>query len=472
MKNIKLKIFLISLLVPVLFLEGCAAIPLLKHDFKKMFSPYLSKIDDNPIIIIPGIIGSRLINFKTGKMVWGALRVRQIFFLSERDDIALPIDELPLEKNRDDIISKGIIDEYELPVEIIEFTVYRELLQMFEEIGYKLGDIKNPEPGDNLYIFDYDWRRDNVENAKILAERIEYIKKITKKPKLKFNLVCHSMGGLMARYYMRYGGKDVLNQSPYFRVTYEGAKNIKKLILIGVPNLGSMPIFQYLHEGLNLTVIEYPPYVLFTMPSIYQLLPSRHISSFVDENGNDMVVDLYDIENWKKFGWSMYSEKMIAAAKSHYKSKFKDSWEQEFKKFEEKRDNFIKAALERADLFQKSLNFKPNVNDPCEIILFGGDMVWTLNKAVLMKDKKSNKWITSFWDPRFREKILTAGDNMVTKESLLGVPMASITKKGWVHSPMDISFALFVARRHEDIHKDQAFQDNLLNILLGDWNNL
>jgi hypothetical protein len=280
------------------------------------------------------------------------------------------------------------------------------------------------------------------------------------------------MGGLIARYYMRYGDKDVLNQSPYFRVTHEGAKNIKKLILIGVPNLGSMPIFQYLHEGLNLTIIEYPPYVLFTMPSIYQLLPSRHIISFVDENGNDMVVDLYDIENWKKFGWSMYSEKMIAAAKSHYKSKFKDSWEQEFKKFEEKRDNFIKAALERADLFQKSLNFKPNVSDPCEIILFGGDMVWTLNKAVLMKDKKSNKWITSFWDSRFREKILTAGDNMVTKESLLGVPVASITKKGWMHSPMDISFALFVARRHEDIHKDQAFQDNLLNILLGDWNNL
>ncbi|MDD5679886.1 MAG: hypothetical protein PHI59_01430 [Candidatus Omnitrophica bacterium] len=467
MKTTRVKIFFIFLLIPIFFLEGCAAKPLLKHNFKKMFSPYLSRIDDNPIIIVPGIIGSRLVDNRTGKVMWGSIRTQQMFSRFGSGGIALPIDELPLEKNIDDISSKGIIDKYEFPVDIIEFTVYRELIQMFEEIGYKLGDIRNPEQGDNLYIFDYDWRRDNVENAKTLAERIEGIKKAAGKPKLKFNLICHSMGGLIGEYYMRYGGRDVLGQSPNFKVTHEGAKDIKKLILIGVPNLGSVPVFQYLHTGLDLKILKYPPYVIFTMPSIYQLLPARHISSFVDDSGNNMHIDLYDIENWKKYGWSMYSEDMIAAMKSQYKVKFKGTWEKEFKAFEIKRDRFIRAALERADFFHKSLNFRPIQSAPCEIILFGGDMVWTLNKVILKKDEKNNKWLTYFWDARLREKILAPGDSMVTKESLLAAPVASTIKSGWARSPLEISFALFVARDHENIHKDQAFQDNLLNILLA-----
>ncbi len=471
MKNIKPKILLIYILTSSLFWQGCAALPLLKHDFKKMFSPYLSRIDENPIIIIPGIMGSRLRDAVTGKMAWGTLRTSQMFMRSERDEIALPIDKLPLKENRDNITAEGIVDKYELPIEIVEFTVYRELLAMFESIGYKLGDIRDPEPGDNLYIFDYDWRRDNVENAGILAERIENIKKTLKRPDMKFSLLCHSMGGLIGRYYMRYGGSDVLDQSPDFKMTCGGAKNIRRLILMGTPNLGSMPVFEYLHKGLDLALIKYPPYDMFTMPSMYQLLPPRHIASFVDGKGNDMDIDLYDAENWKKYGWSIYSDKAVTAAKTRYWSKYKDDWEREYKEFEVKRDRFVEAALDRADRFQKSLNFKQDGNAPCEIILFGGDMVWTLNKAILARDEKNNKWLTYFWDRRLNEEILMAGDGIVTRESLLGVPVASITKNSWVDSPVNISFALFVARRHENIHKDATFQDNLLHILLGDWNN-
>ncbi len=466
MKNLKIKTLFAYLLISILFFEGCAALPL-KRDFKKIFSPYLSRIDDNPIIIIPGMIGSRLVDSKTGKILWGALRLKQVFFLSEREDIALPIDQLPLYKNKDSIVSKGIIDKYELPTGIVEFTVYRELLDMFEEVGYKFGDIRNPKPGDNLYIFDYDWRRDNVESAKMLAERIENIKKATKRPEERFTLICHSMGGLIGRYYLRYGGKDVLSQNPNFTVTYAGAQHIKRLILIGVPNLGSIPVFQFLHKGLDLTIIDYPPYVLFTMPSIYQVLPPRHINIFIDENGNDKIVDLYDLENWKNFDWSIYSEKILTHTKARYKLKFKDSWEQEFKRFAEKRDRFVKAALERADLFQKSLLFNPRRRMPCEIILFGGDMEWTINKAIIKKDT-NNTWYTYFWDPRLKEKILLPGDTIITRESLLGKPTASITRKGWRDSPLDISFSLFVPQRHENIHKDITFQNNLLHILLGE----
>lgn len=455
-----------ALLLSAVLLQGCGVLPV-KYDYKKIFSAYLPRVDDNPVIIIPGIIGSRLVNVETGKMVWGALRLKQIFFLSERDDIALPIDSLPAHSNRDAIISKGIVDKYEFPVGILQFKVYRELLDMFEEVGYRLGDINDPGPGDNLFIFDYDWRLDNVASAKLLAEKIENIKRLTGRNNMKFNLVCHSMGGLIGRYYMRYGGVDVLDNPDNFNVTWKGAKNIDKLMLIGVPNLGSMPIFKFLHLGLDLGVVEYPPYVLFTMPSIYQLLPYRKANCFIDEKGNDLNVDLYDVENWKKYGWSIYSEKMITLTNSRFWMKFKDEWDEKSDEYADMRDNFVRAALERADRFHRSLDFKSWRKKPCEIILFGGDTEWTLTRAILKKDA-AGRWRTRFWDPRLEDKLLTPGDNMVTRESMLGLRNAGFTKRGWQDSPMEISFSLFVTQRHENIHKDATFQNNLLHILLTD----
>jgi len=465
--NFKQNKIIALFLVAVFFFSGCAPLPT-RRDFRRMFAPYFPRINDNPIIIIPGLLGSRLENTETGEIVWGALKVRQLFFLSERDNSALPIDKLPLWKNRDKIASKGIIGKYDLPIGILQFTVYRELLDFFEEIGYTFGDIRNPKPGDNIYIFDYDWRRDNVENAILLGKRIEKIKASTGKPDQKFNLICHSNGGLIARYYARYGDNDVLDQSPDFDVTYAGAKNIKKLILLGPPNLGSMPVFKYLHKGLNLRILNYPPYILFTMPSIYQILPFREVDSFMDKDGNIMSVDLYDIKNWKKFGWSMYSGEMKALIESRYKSKFRDGWEEEFKKFEEKRDRFVQAALEKAVLFQESLNFRLQKAGSCEIILFGSDTQWTLNKAMLVQDK-NGEWQTVFSRPHMREKMLMPGDTIVTRDSLLGITDSETKGERRMDSPIHSSFVLFVTQRHENIHKDPVFQNNLLHVLFSDY---
>ena len=58
-------------------------------------------------------------------------------------------------------------------------------------------------------------------------------------PALKVDVIAHSMGGQMARYYLRFGNKDVL-QDNALKVTYAGADAIKKMILLGAPNLGSV----------------------------------------------------------------------------------------------------------------------------------------------------------------------------------------------------------------------------------------
>ncbi|MFH1753374.1 MAG: hypothetical protein ABH875_04245, partial [Candidatus Omnitrophota bacterium] len=239
-------------------------------------------------------------------------------------------------------------------------------------------------------------------------------------------------------------------------------------ILIGIPNLGSLPVFKFMHQGLDLLIVQYPPYVLFTFPSIYQLLPSREQSVFLDENGNDMKIDLFEVDNWKKYGWSIYSTEMTSLVKARFKLKNKDDWEERFADFKANRDVFVAASLVRADRFYRSLNFRPKRKPPCNIILFGGDMEWTINKAILKFDAPRDRWKTSFWDPRFKDKILSPGDGMITRESLLGVPLAGVTSTSWGISPMLISFSLFVTQRHENIHKDTTFKNNLLHILLMD----
>src|SRR6185369_4292228 len=87
-------------------------------------------------------------------------------------------------------------------------------------------------------IFAYDWRQDNVEAARGLDRLIEAIRRDYANPSLRVDIVAHSMGGLIARYYLRYGTVDVLDGSEQ-QVTLYGTTRVRKLVLLGTPNMGS-----------------------------------------------------------------------------------------------------------------------------------------------------------------------------------------------------------------------------------------
>ena len=61
---------------------------------------------------------------------------------------------------------------------------------------------------DSIYIFAYDWRLDNVENARLLINKMDELKRKLKKPDLKFDIIAHSMGGIISRYAAMYGDED------------------------------------------------------------------------------------------------------------------------------------------------------------------------------------------------------------------------------------------------------------------------
>ena len=209
----------------------------------------------NPIIIIPGLTGSELVNSQTKETVW---------FKPQRakdDDLRLPISSLNVAKNKDSLVPGDLIRNVKLLKFLPEIEIYQKLIDALQTRGgYTEGKWDNPTVKgyeDTFYVFAYDWRLDNVENAQLLMRKIETLKRTLKRPNLKFNIVAHSMGGLIARYAAMYGSADLPAGKP--RPTWAGAKNFSKVFLLGTPNEGSPQSldalingFSYVGGGLNL----------------------------------------------------------------------------------------------------------------------------------------------------------------------------------------------------------------------------
>lgn len=126
-------------------------------------------------------------------------------------------------------------------------------------------DNKNPDP---LYLFGYDWRLSNVENAKRLDRFVTYLQEKLVNEKLEgFRFLTHSMGGLIMSCYLNL-------QSNY--------NHIDKVILCAPPFLGSPYAYVHMIKGdggiksfLNKLFGRDQDIrkVVRTYPSIYELLP-------------------------------------------------------------------------------------------------------------------------------------------------------------------------------------------------------
>ncbi|MEI6627615.1 MAG: alpha/beta fold hydrolase, partial [bacterium] len=93
-------------------------------------------------------------------------------------------------------------------------NTYTNLYEALKLAGY--------EEGKTLFAMPYNWRESNVDTAYLLKDKVEAVKRIAGTGRV--NLIAHSMGGLVARYYAQ---------------ELDGAKNIDKLIFLATPQRGS-----------------------------------------------------------------------------------------------------------------------------------------------------------------------------------------------------------------------------------------
>jgi hypothetical protein len=121
------------------------------------------------------------------------------------------------------------------------------------------------QPG-NLIEFPYDWRLSNQFNAQRLANvilpHLERWQRHTQNKDAKLILICHSMGGLIARWFLEMlGGRDITRMLITIGTPYQGSPNALSALVNGI-FLGAGRIGIALDELVR------------SFPSVYQLLPT------------------------------------------------------------------------------------------------------------------------------------------------------------------------------------------------------
>jgi pimeloyl-ACP methyl ester carboxylesterase len=281
------------------------------------------------------------------------------------------------------------MDRFTVIPHMAEVKAYARMLEAFEVCGYRPGGIQSCGLDVNAAVFAYDWRRDIVENAQLLAAKIRDIQANTGDPTTRVDIVAHSMGGLIAEYYALYGDEDVLGSDPLPAPTYAGAANLRKLILLGVPHLGSAEAVEILHRGHHVGWRSISNEAIFTMPSVYQLLPPSDPAHISTGGGGVDGFDLYAAGDWERFDVSVFSPGSRRAFLRRCKVFFPADWQRQSDELYEGFRAFLDVSLQRAERLHRALaHFAERPPGP-EVVMIGSATRETPAALELVEDRRS-----------------------------------------------------------------------------------
>ena len=431
-----------------------------KPDLHRLYASSRGATDQPPVILIPGLMGSRIRDAQ-GNELWPGGLGRLLF--SDYDSLALDIDPQTLEVVDRGEYAAGITDK------IAGRAFYASIIETLESVG---GYVRTRpgtavRPGErSLYVLTYDWRLDNIEAARALDRLIEQIRIDHGRPDLQVDIVAHSMGGLIARYYLRYGSSDVLDGND-FTLTYRGDGRVRRVALLGTPNLGSVESLHSFIDGRKVGLRVVNTEHLATYPSLFQLFPHPINDWIITDTGLALDRDVFDIEMWRRFQWSIFD----ASARERILRRFQDpaagtAHLQTFERFFEKR-------LERARRFVWSLTV-PLERAPWTLLVFGGDC--NLTPARILVEEVKGESIARLWPrqiarPRagidYDRRMLEPGDGTVTKASLLARESLDPAVPRHRYSFFPTRGAMFLCEKHNSLSNNASFQDNLMQFLLS-----
>lgn len=445
---------------------GCAS----TEDRPDLVRLYASQADSSrtpPVIVVHGVLGGRLHDPASDREAWPG-SVRRIL-LDSYDHLAMSIDS-------------GLTASTAFEVTGITDTAggrdfYARLLDTLQTVGgYIRTEPGTPvtDPRKRMYVYAYDWRQDNLESARGLDRLIQQIRRDHATPDMRVDIVAHSMGGLVTRYFIRYGTADVMNDND-FPVRYDGDRKVRRAILLGTPNLGSIAGLETLLYGHRIALGRLKPEVVATFPSAYQVLPHALRDWIVDTDGQQMKwytdaqgtrrqVDQFDVRWYRDHQLSIFDpdvrDRVIAAHAGD------DTYYDRLVRFFEKH-------IERGRRFSWSLTVPaPHIEQ--RYVVFGGSCSLTPARGVF--EMHQDRAAIHF-DPRrihspvagvdYDRLILEPGDGTVTKASLLARQILDPTVRRHRYSFFPLAYPVFLCEDHTRLTENSSFQDNLLNALLS-----
>ena len=419
--------------------------------------------DQPPLIVIPGAFGSRLFDDRTNREIWPRSSVKLLF--SSYKGLEVEIDESTLNPVTDSVRA------YKVFREGLGQDFYGKILQTLEGIGgYRRRNPGEPvETGQrNYYVYLYDWRLDNVATVDGLHELIERIRHDYGNPDLKVDILAHSNGGLLARYYARYGVKDYLDSNFYkVPVTYDGASAIRRLLMVGTPNLGTLqPVLSHV-RGEEIGFRKIPADIVATISGAPQLMPHPEVPWLVDIQGNTIDADVFDIETWRNLKWSIFNPRV------REKATRRKGGGVAARRHMDILELYLEKHLLRGKRFMLLMSRKSGEQDVRPFV-FGGDCDPTLARLVVEKQGKrlvAREMPEMITGPSvgidYHDLMYDPGDSVVVRSSLLGRfnDVAEIANS--VTEPMNISHSVFLCEKHQFLTGNHTFQNNLLYTLFN-----
>lgn len=233
----------------------------------RLYAPVAQRPKAVPLIVIPGIMGSRLIREDTKQELWPG-PLTSLLFGHDFADLALPIpggEQIPGAPRTASLETGGFFHE------LAGEDFYARIIQTLSNAaGYTCVPRDQVTATTNCVLFSWDWRKGIVVAATELDELIEQLRSLRHDPMLKVDVVAHSAGGLVTRYFARFGGKDVLDEADP-EITLSGGRKLRQAVLIGTPNYGSITVLQKAIMGDRIALAKLHAETIATMPGMFQL---------------------------------------------------------------------------------------------------------------------------------------------------------------------------------------------------------
>jgi len=221
-----------------------------------------------PLILIPGIGGSKLTNSVLGEQ-WPRL---DYVVCNDDSDAELRNLELDTTGTTDmwiQISVAGILLAetpkcHGVPIPFTGQHFYDGTIEAIQNAGYQYReDINNYQQGDNFFVFPYDWRKDVQVTADELLAFIDTVRQKTGVSQV--DILAHSMGGLATR---------IVLANP------NSTGKIRKVLTLGTPVLGApkaLGLLEYQSPCFVESCVYDPAIfqeVVTNFPGVYALLPS------------------------------------------------------------------------------------------------------------------------------------------------------------------------------------------------------
>ncbi|MEM1072390.1 MAG: hypothetical protein AAGH71_06185 [Planctomycetota bacterium] len=423
----------------------------------------------NPVIVMPGIMGSTITHPATGRTLWGGPDRAAFADPKNRDELRLvahPVEAgVPLRDLADGTKIDGTVTKlrarlFGLPLSV---QAYGPILSMLGVGGFLSEDKKKNSLTERYsarsiatcFEFAYDWRRSIPENAALLGTFIDNVRefaaydaKVADKNSIKVDVVAHSMGGLLLRYFLRYGGVQLHELGDEPKPNWLGGDAIEHAVVVGTPNAGSMVSMEKLLGGLPASPATpgYPPAVLCTMPSIYQLLPRVRHEPYVDGAG-EVIGDYMDPELWARQGWGLMSEESREVLGFMY-----PSLDTAAKRREAAMDHLAKS-LDDTVRFHRAMDLPAEAPPHVAKHLFAGDGVMTPARSEI-KDGQMSPVEYDY------------GDGTVLRSSALMDERTWRRETPRVLTPIRWDAVTFVPADHMMLTRHPTFVNNALYMLL------